>query len=427
MVGLFLGVASLGAAFVACAEGVEKKDFGDDFSANDGGRREASTATDGAPIPVDDGAVPESDAVAPSDAAKPDAPTAADAADADSCTGSLAVLAGDDTSLKAALKTRGAWATQTLTGESAISGPSLVAFGTGFQGAFRASGDALKLVTATTGTFGVPARLGTSSTRGTPALATNGTAMHLLFQDTTFLHMHSTWTGTTFDTPADLGATSFGAEPLAGVVVGNELVAAFGATAEGPLTTQVRTGTAWSTATAVTGTNVCATAGGGGVSRCGGAPGLLATGGATVDVLAVHVDKATRLLSSSTRSATTKLFTSHGAILAGTTSDEEVFLAKVGATRAVLAFRGQNGLGYASLADLSVTPPTFSTPVALSTGALASVPRVATGICGDDAAAVFVTAAGAVRLVRLRGTTWGGEEAVGTVGVAKYAAIATRP
>jgi hypothetical protein len=156
-------------------------------------------------------------------------------------------------------------------------------------------------------------------------------------------------------------------------------------------------------------------------------PGLLATGGATVDLLGVHVDRDTRLLTSSTRNATTKATTAHGAVLAGTTSDEEVFLAKAGTNRGVLAFRGQNGLGYASLVDLTQSPPRFSAPVALSATALASVPRVAAGICGDDATAVFVTAAGQVRMVRLRGTAWGGEEAVGSVGVAKVAAIATRP
>ncbi len=412
--------------FAACAEGVEKKDFSEDFGGNDASRRDAAVAADGAVLPQDDAAVPEVDGAVPTDGAT-DA-TTFDAADADSCTGTIAVMAGDETSLKAAFKTRGAWTTQTLAGESALSGPALVAFGTGFQAAFRASGDALKLTSSTGSAFGAPARLGTSSVRGTPTLATNGVALHLLFQDTAFGYMHATWAATAFETPAAVGTPpSFGPEPLTGAVVGAELVAAFGGDSQGALYTQVRTGTAWSAAAAVAGTNVCATAGGGGVSRCGGVPGLLATGGATVDLLGVHVDRDTRLLTSSTRNATTKAATAHGAVLAGTTSDEEVFLAKAGTNRGVLAFRGQNGLGYASLVDLTQSPPRFSAPVALSATALASVPRVAAGVCGDDATAVFVTAAGQVRMVRLRGTAWGGEEAVGSVGVAKVAAVATRP
>ena len=419
---LVLAGLSIVASFAACAESVEKKDFGEDFS--DSGRRDATTVAPDGAVVLADGAI-----VAPEDATPADDATADTAApDADTCTGAIAVLVGDDTSLKGAVKTRGAWTTQTLAGDAALSGPALVAFGTGFSGVIRSTGDALKTVSATGTAFGATARIGTASTRSTPSLATNGTALHVVFQDLAYKHVHATWTGAAFDTPADLGAQSFGAEPPAAAMVGNELVVAFGGDAAGPLVTQVRTGTTWAAVAPVTGTNVCATAGGGGVSRCGGAPGIVATGGATTDLLALHIDKATRLLTPSTRNATTKAVSAQGSLAAGTTSDDEVFLAKIGATKALAAFRGQNGLGYASVIDLAQSPPSFAAPVQLSATALASVPRIAAGVCGDDAVAVLVTTAGQARLVHLRGTTWGGEEAVGTVGASnRVAAVATRP
>lgn len=421
-------VAGLGvlSAFVACAESVDRKEFGEDFGDDASTGRDGSTS-DGQVV-LSDGAVVEQDgAVVEEDASAADA-TTADAADADTCTGAVAVLVGDDTSLKGAIKTRGAWTTQTLAGDAALSGPAIVPFGAGFTAVVRSTGDALKTVTATGTAFGATTRIGTASTRGTPSLAAAGTALHVVFQDTSYKHSHAAWTGTAFGAPAEIGAQSFGAEPPAATLVGTELVVAFGGDAEGPLFTQARTGTTWSSTAAVATTNVCATAGGGGTSRCGGAPALVATGNATSDVLAVHIDKTTRLLTASTRNATSKVFTAHGGIGTGTTSDDEAFLAKIGSTRAVLAFRGQNGMGYASLVDLAATPPTFAAPVQLSTTALSSVPRVSAGVCGDDAVAVFVTTAGQTRLVHLKGTTWGGEEGVGTVGASnRVAAVATRP
>ena len=77
---------------------------------------------------------------------------------------------------------------------------------------------------------------------------------------------------------------------------------------------------------------------------------------------------------------------------------------------------------------LAQSPPSFAAPVQLSATALASVPRIAAGVCGDDAVAVLVTTAGQARLVHLRGTTWGNEEGVGTTGATnKVAAVASRP
>ena len=264
---LVAGLSCASGFFAACAESVEKKDFGEDFSGRDASRRDVAVpAVDSSSPPPDATTLP--DGSRPEDAALPDS---ASPPDASACTGTIAVLSGDENALAAAVKTRGAWTTQALAGESTLAGPALVPFGAGFQAAFRGAGDALKIVTATTAAFGAPARLGTASTRGTPTLATNGSALHLLYQDSTFNHMHSAWTGTAFDAPATIGTPpSFGPEPLTGAVLATELVAVFGGDSQGALYTQVRTGTVWAAAAAVPATNVCATAGGGGVSRCGG-------------------------------------------------------------------------------------------------------------------------------------------------------------
>ncbi len=410
--------------FAACATSAEKKDFGEDFS--DSGTDAKSPVGDSSVPPQDGSVTPTDGSVEPprDGSVTPDASTP----DASTCASQVAVLAGSETALSGALRTASGWATQALTGESATSGPAVVATASGFAAVFRASGDALKATQVTGTTWSAPARIATASTRSTPALALIGTTLHVAYQDTSFQFVHSANSGAAWATPDAVGAPqSFGPEAPSAAAVGNSLLLAFGGSAEGPLYTQVLTGTTWEAAGQVTGTSVCATSGGGSVTRCGGSPGLLATGGATTDVLAIHIDKTTRQLTASTRNATTKTFTSHGAIGAGVTSDDEVFLAKSGSTRAVLAFRGQDGKGYAALADLSVSPPTWSTPVALSSSGILGVPRVASGVCGNDAEAVFVTTGGAVRLVHLKGTTWGNEEAVGTVSGAKVAAIATRP
>lgn len=421
------------AAVVACAVGADRQEFGENFS-DAGATRDAVAFVDGASDsqpPPRDGAPPPPDATPPpldagQDQAAPPPDAAGDAAPP--CAAQIAVVAGDDTKLTASIHTSGAWTTQALAGASAASGPAVVPLGAGFVAAFRAAGDALSTTSSTGTTWSAPTRVGTASARSTPALAITGTTAHLAFQDTSYLYMYSAWNGAAWDAPSAIGAPqSFGFEAPSLVGVGATVIAGFGGSSEGPLYLQERAGTTWGAAANVTGTAVCGTDGGGGVSRCGGAPALLATGGATTDLLAVHIDRATRLLTSTTRAATTKALTVHGPVGAGVTSDEEVFLAKAGPARAVLTFRGQDSKGYAALVDLSGAAPAWSAPVALSSGTLASVPRVAAGVCGDDAIATFVLTGGGVKILRLRGTTWGAEEAVGSTPAARFAAIATRP
>lgn len=420
------------AALVACAVGADRQEFGDNFT-DSGATRDAVAFVDGASdsqATPPDGATPPADATPPpldagQDQSAPPPDAAGDASPP--CTAQIAVVAGDDTKLSASIHTSGAWTTQALAGASAASGPAVVPLGAGFVAAFRAAGDALSTASSTGTSWSAPTRVGVASARSTPALAITGTTAHLAFQDTSYLYMYSAWNGATWDAPSAVGAPqSFGFEAPALVGVGASVVAGFGGSSQGPLYLQERAGGAWGSAASVTGSAVCGTDGGGGVSRCGGAPALLATGGATADLLAVHIDRDTRLLTSTTRAVTTKALTVHGPVGAGVTSDEEVFLAKAGPTRAVLTFRGQDGKGYAALADLSGAAPAWSAPVALSSSTLASVPRVAPGVCGDDAIATFVLAGGGVKILRLRGATWGSEEAVGSA-PARFAAIATRP
>lgn len=304
--------------FAACATSAEKKDFGEDFSDSGTDAKspvgDSSTPSqDGSVSPTDGSVEPPRDGSVTPDSSTPDAST---------CASQIAVLAGSETALSGALRTASGWSTQALTGESATSGPAVVATASGFAAVFRASGDALKATQVTGTTWSAPARIATASTRSTPALALIGTTLHVAYQDTSFQFVHSANSGAAWAAPDAVGAPqSFGPEAPSAAAVGSSLLLAFGGSAEGPLYTQVLTGTTWEAAGQVTGTSVCATSGGGSVTRCGGSPGLLATGGATTDVLAIHIDKATRQLTASTRNATTKTFTSHGAIGAGVTSD----------------------------------------------------------------------------------------------------------
>ncbi len=421
----------------SCAVGAEKKGFGDDFTDDAGGRdatpKDSAPPRDGSlsdtePLPADARPPPDASGqdTSVADTSAPDTSVPdTSVPDASGCVGQVALLAGSSTAFNGAIRAGATWSSAAIAGGTAASPPAIVPHGAGFSAVFRAQGDALNSTVYSGGAWSVPVRIGAASTRDTPALALVAGVPHVVYQNTSFLYVHGTWTGAAWDGATDPVGTPQSFGPVAPAAAGraNELVVAFGGDSQGMLFVQSNTGGTWGASVGVAGTAVCASG-----TACGGAPGLVAlpAGGAS-DLLALHVDKNTRLLMASTRNAASRVWTSHGSISAGTTSDEELSLSLAGGSRAVVAFRGQNGRGYAALADLGVSPPRWAAPLQLSASLLASPPRVAAGVCGDDAIAALVLQNGEVKVTRLVGAAWAAEEAVSGMGVARYASIATRP
>jgi hypothetical protein len=104
-----------------------------------------------------------------------------------------------------------------------------------------------------------------------------------------------------------------------------------------------------------------------------------------------------------------------------------VSVAPLSGGRAALAFLGTDGKGYFSLFDPSLPAPwTAPAPVDAS-AVLASPPQIASGICGADAVAAYVTVGGSVEIATLSGGVWSSPEALQGAPRSTYAAIATLP
>lgn len=416
-----LAVAAAGAAEACSAEGSEAKTFGPSFDL-DGGR-------DGSATPDDGGGSSSSSSSSSSSGGDGgpidgggDGASTGDAGSA--CTaGRVAIVSGGAAAQGSVLGPSG-WTTSTLTGGSVKGPPAVIHTGAGFAAVVRDSADALQ-ATSFGASWSALARVGNKTARDAVGLAMVGTTTHLVYQDSAlYTYFHGTNAGAGWDAASDPvsfgGNQSFGPVGPGLVATGTELVVANGGSAEGALYAQSFSGGAWAAATAVSGTAVCGRVG------CGGAPAAVATAG-TNDLLVLHIDKDTTNLIGSVRNAATKAWTAQGPIRPAApiaTTTEAPSLALANATRAVAVFRGTDQKAYASLGDLTQTPIAWSAPTALSSSTVSAPPVVARGACDADAFVALVSG-GEVKVVRLRGTTFGAPESVpGTTG-ASFAGIAT--
>jgi len=185
---------------------------------------------------LDDGQAPEEGGAAMSDAeAGADAP-GSDSALPPCTSGTVAVLAGNDTSLSGAVQLAGgAWTGAAIAGGAAKSAPSLVAFGTGFLGLTRGAGDALQSVTYGT-SWSTASAVGALVTLGTPSIAVVGTKAQGVFlsgPDTgtpdahKFFRIENSGTVWSAADPVTAGGNpSFGPSAAPAAAAGNDLVIA---------------------------------------------------------------------------------------------------------------------------------------------------------------------------------------------------------
>jgi hypothetical protein len=129
------------------------------------------------------------------------------------------------------------------------------------------------------------------------------------------------------------------------------------------------------------------------------------------------------------RSASTKAWSAPAAIDVAATTKDGVRIAALPGGRAVVGFRGADGKPYASTYDAARATP-WSSPAPLggvANPAVLSVPAVAPGVCGEDAVAAFVDAAGNVSIAGLRGTAWASRGPLAGISGATHVSVATRP
>jgi hypothetical protein len=400
---LFLG---LGAAFLApgavlilsaCAtdngDSVHGPQFGPVPERPDGSPADGPLSSE-----VEGGPAIEGGSDAPSDVGDGGPPPACTA-------GTVAVLAGDDSSLSGAVQRNGgAWTGATIAGGAAKSAPSLVAFGTGFTGLTRGAGDALQAVTYGT-SFSGAAALGSLLTLGTPALAVVGTKAQAVFlsgPETGTADAHkffriensgTTWGGAD---PVSAGTPSFGPSAPAAAAAGATLVMAQDGD-NAKLYTQVWNGT-WSTAVQIADPVVTLKT---------APPALVAVTG-KFDLVLLYSDMtAPNTIGFATRDATTSAWSAGAVTQATAQTAEQMSVARLSATTLLVAFRGNNGRPYTMLGTVGATAITWGLPAPLlaDTSTVDSAPAVAPGVCGDDAIAVFASG-GIVKATELRANTW---------------------
>jgi hypothetical protein len=385
-------VAASALVFLACAtdngDSLHGPQFGPPPERPDGDVGDDGALQEGGPTPDLDGGTEAGDGAMP--------PPCTD--------GTVAVLAGDDTTLSGAVQIKGgAWTGAAIAGGAAKSAPSLVAFGTGFVGLTRGASDALQAVTYTT-SWSAAAAVGTLTTIGTPALTVVGTKAEAVFlsgaPDTNkFFRIENSgasWSPSTNALMPPAGTASFG--PSAGTVAaaGTDLVFAQDGENEG-LYTQTWNGSAWSVAAPITGAGTLKTA----------SPALVATDG-TRDLLLLYPDNtANHVIGYATRDAATKAWSNGQVTHADAQTAERISVARLSATSVLVTFRGNNQRPYFMTGTLGGASIAWSAPAALlaDTSTVDSAPAVAKGVCGDDAIAVFASA-GQIKAIQRRGSTW---------------------
>lgn len=338
----------------------------------------------------------------------------ADGAQVVTCTsGTVVVLAGNDTTLSGAAQSKGgAWSGAAIAGGAAKSLPAVVALGSGFVGLTRGPADALQSVSFATSWSGVTA-VGSITTIGSPALAAVGTKGHGVYLSgavptagdiNKFFRVETT--GTVFTTTGDpvmptAGTQSFG--PSAGTLAaaGTDLAFAQAGGDEGLYVQKRDTG--WSAAAPIMGAGTFNTV----------PPALLAVDG-KLDLVLLYADNTTNhVIGYATRDGTTKAW-NDAAVTQGTArTGEQLSVARISQSVVLVTFRGNNARPYfmtgtlPSAASGGAAAIGWSVPAPLlaDTSTVDAAPAVAKGVCGDDAIAVYGSA-GQVKATRYRGGVW---------------------
>jgi hypothetical protein len=410
-------------------------DAGDDLDAgqaSDGastqGSHDAGGKTDGSKEAASDASGPGQDDA--SDASSTGDTSAA--GDDGGCTSTTLLLGGSSSSLFSAVAVgTSALSASPITG-SATTPPALVAFGGGFQALFTATGDAGGANAIYAASFGAsgwstPAPLGGSADAiGAPSIAVVGSTVQGAYLNASHLLFHAAFS-TSWDMgadpvrPSDGGAQAFG--PVAPVAVGTstQFVIAYQGSNELPYAQTWTSGAGWDDGVSLGGATLLASSG----------LAVAPLQGGSADMIAVFVESggsctgATGCLYATTRDGSSKSWSSPALVNAAAYTPATPTLTTMTGGRALLAWKGGNGEGYASVYTAGASPP-WSTPAQLTSMTLASAPSLAQGVCGDDAVAAFVSS-GQVYTTHFASGAWTTPSAYAAAASDSVVSIATSP
>jgi len=337
-----------------------------------------------------------------------------------SCTSTMALLAGGSSSIAEAVYDHGQWSPAGIVAGGASAQPGLVAFGTGYLGAFVGTGSAGALPlkwTAYTGSWSSPAQIAAALGPGAPALAVTSTIAHVVYWGSDDKFYHGTYS-TAWDSASDpVGSPqSFGPSgPAAAGLGADVLVAQSGQ--NGTLYDQTWSGT-WGAGNPHAGSLV----------ETNLSPAVVALTGGVSDAMIVFVSAADAgvyylqytVRTSGTWSAPAYVYDATGHV-AYTSSPPS--LAALPAGGAIVAWLG----GSPAYAYESVyAAGAWSSPIAVSNDTIVSPPSVAAGVCGSQAVVAYVTTSGSVIVATLAGGTWTTVPIADASGM-QTVAIATNP
>ncbi len=413
---VFVAVAALAAVPSACATG--ERDAVSEGASGAGG---APTVTVPPPaLPVD----PAREAGV--DAAIDAPPPKVDATAAAPCT--MTVLAGGASTLFASTwtSTSSTWSTPFTAARSVTSTPALVWDGSAYLGVVRSSANAMAWLRGGKGSWSVPSPLATATTQGAPALVTTGGVSHVVYWGENAKFYHGTFNGSAWDAANDLvggaSAPSFGQSPPAATTLGGAFTIAQAGT-DANVYVQ-RWSSSWEPALALSGATF---------ARQTTSPRIAVLPNGDTLVVFPHTDG---LLLHAVRGAADwqaarALYDEPGKTAASTPG--ALSLAASAKGGAVVAFRGADGTAYASIyppsasaaAPAPVASP-WSEPAAIPTSSsIASVPELATGVCGDEVVLAYVTSSGGVETMSRRAGVWSAPSGVPGIASATFATIAT--
>jgi hypothetical protein len=345
-----------------------------------------------------------------------------DGADA-GCSSTMALLAGGSNTLAGATFAHGQWSSASaLTGNMATV-PAIAAYNGAYMASFVTTATPGHLDwTGYTSSWSAPSQIASALAQGTPSLATIGSAAHVVYWGSDGKFYHGTYSSSAWDAANDpvggSGANqSFGSSGPAVAAVGTTLVVTQSGS-NGTLYDQTWNGS-WQTANAHSGSAVVSTI----------TPAIVAMNGGNADLMIVfvhggnspdyHLQYTTR--TSSTWSASAEVYNQSGNVAYSSATPS---LAALPSGKAVVAWLGGNGKGYASSYDPSSG---WTAPGPIASTTIAATPSLAPGVCGGDAVAAFAQSTGEVDVATLTGSTWSTPLAIAGATGMQAVAIASTP
>ncbi|NUP09576.1 MAG: hypothetical protein HOW73_26320 [Polyangiaceae bacterium] len=305
------------------------------------------------------------------------------------------------------------WDTETLAGDpiDPSARPAVVMRGPDDALAlFRGDAGALAFSTFDGLGWSMPDDVGAAiTTRAAPSVTANAAQVFAVFQGDDFKHYFAVYTASFNPDDEMVGnPQSFGPFPASIALASGQPIVTF-AGDNHDLFDQTRTGGTWGAASPHGLANVFTT------------PAI------------VPLDQGPELLVVFNRQDSTIAFTTRTAGVWSSPADlpdalttDPVTLAPMAGGRAVAAFRGTNGMAYASVYDPSGAP-VWSDPVGIAAAATPTPPAVATGAGGADAELVYVsTQTGSAMHSRLVSGQWSNPASIGGSALGSVA-IAARP